>query len=926
MKLTSKRHWLERLLALRSGDLGLGLLFFSYYFLVISAYTSGLVARDSLFLAHYRATQLPYVDIGCALLVGALMAAYIPLTRRAGMCNSLVGSLAIFAGCAAFFGWAAHYHHEWKWLYPALYVWVGVFGALATAQVWTLANCFLTTREAKRLFGLIGGGGILGGIFSGFYANAVSKHYGTESLLMTITFFLAVSPLLVIVIWSKRKKQPTQAQEAEEPLPRQGPRNLLEGFRMVRNSPHLRAIAILIGLSSIVTTAAGWQFKAIAKEYLVEKDALAAFFGAFYGCTGILSLLMQVLLTSRFLRHFGLGVALFALPITLMGGSVGMLVWGTLWAATMLNGSNKVLRYSIDSSAMQLLYLPVPNTIKMQVKTFIDSVMWRLGDGLAGLTLLIFATFLHFTPSQVSWIVLVLLGLWITTAYRARRQYVTTLREGIQQYRMASDPKTDGKAGPSLSSIMQTNLRSADPQEVLSAMNQLETTIQPKTPLLVRGLLDHPSKDVRQKALSILGSAGDKVALPQVQHLLEDENIDVRGKALSFLGHLAPVDPLACVHDLSLFPQSSIRAGIVSFLVNSREPQNVETARLMLDAMVREEGADGQKARLASARLLGSLPDYFEEQLRILLDDPEIEVESAAIKTVGKLRQRRFIPHLLQRLSDPRVQPVVIKALAKFGDGIVGTLSDYLSDHSLDVELRRSIPAVLVRIGTPEAARVLTESLLEGDTVLRLSIISSLNKLRRSRPEVELDASMIETVLAAEIMGHYRSYQILGTLGGQLEGGDIVGVNFRESINQEVERIFRLMQLLFPRHDLHSAYFGLQSNDLVVHDNALEFLDNILKPQVRRLLVPLLDSDVSTADRVRIANRVVGAKVESRDEAVQALMHSQDPWLESRGAYAIGALGIKSLEPELDKHLDDSDALLQEAARQAKARLSTRSS
>ncbi|HVN81625.1 MAG TPA: HEAT repeat domain-containing protein, partial [Terriglobia bacterium] len=333
-----------------------------------------------------------------------------------------------------------------------------------------------------------------------------------------------------------------------------------------------------------------------------------------------------------------------------------------------------------------------------------------------------------------------------------------------------------------------------------------------------------------------------------------------------------------------------------------------------------------QKTRLAAARLLGSLPDCFEQQLRILLDDPEIEVESAAIKTVGKLRQRRFIPHLLRRLSDPQIQPAVIKALAKFEDGIVGTLSDYLSDHSTDIELRRSIPAVLVRIGTQEAARVLTESLLEGDTVLRLRIISSLNKLRRLHPEVDLDSSMIETVLAAEIMGHYRSYQILGTLGGHSECGDIAAVGFRESMNQEVERIFRLMQLLTPRHDLHSAYFGLQSKDPVVHDNALEFLDNILKPQVRKLLVPLLDSDVSLADRVRLANRVVGAKVESKEEAVQALMHSQDPWLESRGAYAIGALHIKSLEPELDKHLNDSDPLLQEAARQAKARLSESSS
>jgi len=227
----------------------------------------------------------------------------------------------------------------------------------------------------------------------------------------------------------------------------------------------------------------------------------------------------------------------------------------------------------------------------------------------------------------------------------------------------------------------------------------------------------------------------------------------------------------------------------------------------------------------------------------------------------------------------------------------------------------------LGRIGTAAAARALEEHLLEGDTTLRFRVISSLNKSRQLHPEVELDTQMIETALAAEILGHYRSYQILGTLGRELDGQQEMARALKVSIEQEVERIFRLLGLLLPQYDFHSAYVGLQSRSPVVHDNALEFLDNVLKPPLRNVLVPLIDSEVSLGERVQLANRLVGAKVESREEAVAVLLGSTDPWLKSCGAYAVGTLGLKSFERELDTCLDHPDPLLRETARQAKLRL-----
>jgi hypothetical protein len=304
-----------------------------------------------------------------------------------------------------------------------------------------------------------------------------------------------------------------------------------------------------------------------------------------------------------------------------------------------------------------------------------------------------------------------------------------------------------------------------------------------------------------------------------------------------------------------------------------------------------------------------------------LLADPDPLIVKEAIHSVGKLRKRRLVPDLMDRLAHHELRDEVAKALAQFGDTIIGAMRDHLGDSSVSIEARREIPAIMVEIGTPAAASVLMDHLLESDTNLRFRIIVALNKLRRLHSEIEIDSQTLETVLAAEILGHYRSYQILDKLGIAANGENPVTSALTESIQQELERIFRLLGLLYPHLDIHTAYLGLQSKNVSLHDNTLEFLDNVLKPQLREMLVPLLDVKVTVHERAHLAQRIMHTKVETQEQAVAALVASDDPWLQSCGAHAIGAFGIKSLESELDRCLSNADPLLRETARLAKMRL-----
>jgi AAA family ATP:ADP antiporter len=914
----------ERFLSLQRGDLSRVILLFLYLFLVIASYVIGKAARDALFLDEFKAIQLPIADIIIALLVGFIVAGYVRIGRHLSLRDLLMGCLACFGANSIFFWWLAHFH-DWKWTYPIIYIWVGMFGVLAPAQVWTLANYVLTTREAKRLFGYVGGGAILGWIFGGYVTKVFANWAGTESLLLAMAATFVVCAFLVYLIWRQKEKASVLEEEGrpEGHAASEGGQSILQSLRLVASSTYLRAIAAVICISSFVTTLAGWQFKAIAKQFFPQKDALTAFFGEFNFYAGILAFVVQLLFTSRILRRFGIGPALFIVPISLLMGSVGVFVWFGLAAAIFLKGSDQVLRYSIDKPTVELLYLPVPPNIKIQVKSFIDTVIWRLGDGLAGVSVLGFSVLLLLEkhPENAALINIMLITLWLAAAWVARRQYVATLRDCIQKHRFDAERAIAPVLDRSTLDIFAANLEPTDPEKIIYALSLFEVGSQQAAHPAVRGLLNHPSPEVRRKALSILSSARDTRVIPIVEELLRDPDLGVRTEALMFLTHNSHIDPLKKIEELGDFPDFSIRSALVAFLARPGEAQNLVAAKILFDQMVKETGPDSARTRLEAARLISVLPDEFDEQLRVLLTDPDLDVIRAAIRAVGALRKRRFALRVIDRLGDPELNEDAVAALEQFGDRIVGTLRDYLGDALVPIEARREIPSILAKIQTPACARVLTDFLLESDNILRFRVISALNKLRRDHPEYAVDTQMVETVLAAEIMGHYRSYQILGTLGAELASDEPVAKALRESMTQETERIFRLLGLLFPQHDLHSAYYGLQSRDHAVHDNALEFIDNILKPQLRQILVPVLDSDVAIEDRIKIANKLVGASVEQREQAVAALVYSSDPWLKSCGAYAIGSLGIKSLEQALEECLTHEDPLLRETARQAKLRL-----
>lgn len=133
-----------------------------------------------------------------------------------------------------------------------------------------------------------------------------------------------------------------------------------------------------------------YQFSAIASYVITDEDRLTAFFGFWLSNLSIASLVVQLFLTTRILKTFGVATTLFFLPIGILIGSVTILIAPALWAAVLLKISDGGFKQSINKAGIELLALPVPPEIKNQAKAFIDVFVDSFATGVGGILLLIF--------------------------------------------------------------------------------------------------------------------------------------------------------------------------------------------------------------------------------------------------------------------------------------------------------------------------------------------------------------------------------------------------------------------------------------------------------------------------------------------------------------------------------------------------------
>jgi AAA family ATP:ADP antiporter len=238
---------LRPVVQLRDGESTTALLMFLYSFLCMTSYNIIKPITRSEFIASQGADNLPYVQFTAGVLIGFIMQGYtrvmravprrriIPVTQT-GMAVLLVAFWFLFTTIGQ------------DWIAVGFYVLGLILAVLLISQFWTLANDIYDPRQAKRIFGFIGGGSSLGGATGAALTAYLVETIGAKNMLLVSAAIMAVC--VGIVMFVLRRERAAGTSDATKTGEEEGT-GAGEAIALLKSSRHLQVIAMVIAFAAI---------------------------------------------------------------------------------------------------------------------------------------------------------------------------------------------------------------------------------------------------------------------------------------------------------------------------------------------------------------------------------------------------------------------------------------------------------------------------------------------------------------------------------------------------------------------------------------------------------------------------------------------------------------------------------------------------
>jgi AAA family ATP:ADP antiporter len=292
---------------------------------------------------------------------------FIPISYRFFAANILVfAALLYFADSA-----------QTIWIGRAFFIWISIFNLFVVSVFWALIVDIFSTEQGKRLFGFISAGATIGAIAGSGLTASLARS-------VPVTFLLIGSVLLLeVAVYATRHLSRLAGTLHAEPASAADQAiggNVLAGITHPFKSAYLLNVGVFILLFGITATFLYFQQAIIVAQNFADRGAQTAFFATIDLLVNCLTLVVELFLTGRILRYFGVGRALAFLPVLTLFGFATLAFVPALGALVAFQVLRRSSDYAIARPAREVLYTVVPREDRYKAKNFIDTVVYRGGD------------------------------------------------------------------------------------------------------------------------------------------------------------------------------------------------------------------------------------------------------------------------------------------------------------------------------------------------------------------------------------------------------------------------------------------------------------------------------------------------------------------------------------------------------------------
>lgn len=280
---------------------------------------------------------------------------------------------------------------QYIWIGRVFFIWTSVFNLFVVSVFWALMVDVFDTGQSKRLFGFIAAGATLGGIVGSSLTASLAKQIPAAYLLVVSAGLLEAGVYCVRRLSRLSDALSRRPAERGDVAPIGG--SVLAGVGHALKSPYLINVSLFLLLFAVTSTFLYFQQAGIAKRYFADRGARTAFFARIDLWVSLLTLGAQLFITGRLLRWIGVGLTLALLPLLSIVGFATLAWMPTIAVLVAYQVLRRAGNFSFARPAREVLFTVVPREDKYKAKSFIDTVIYRLGDQVgawsyAGLSLL----------------------------------------------------------------------------------------------------------------------------------------------------------------------------------------------------------------------------------------------------------------------------------------------------------------------------------------------------------------------------------------------------------------------------------------------------------------------------------------------------------------------------------------------------------
>jgi AAA family ATP:ADP antiporter len=865
-------------------------------FVIMAGHTVLETARDSLFLQRLPIQQLPFTYLAIA--VTAIFAADLNGRVRKSLDSRRALALTLLIAAAGTFGFSQLFKMHMDLAPHALYVWVAVAATLATGLFWLMLSELFTVADAKRYYATISAGGVLGAMVGGAIARFAAMAWGDSSLLFVGGGFFVTAAVMTMSACVPRDRS-TLPDPIPAPMSREvrGP-----ALRDLRSERYLRRLLWLTLAATVVATLVDYNFKAEVARALAP-NSLGQFFGTFNAVLNAVALLAQFALAPQLLTNLGVGRSLRVLPRLLAHASATGLFLPGLASAISVRGTDGSLRYSLQRTAAEVLYLPLPAQARARWKMIVDALGQRGGQALA--SLLILACITVALPGWVMSVSICVLSIgWLLLASTMEPQYLALFRAKIKAGAVetrADVPELDLHALESLVAA----LGSAEDDEVLASIDLLAE--YNKARVIPSLLLFHPSRVVVLRALEVFMASDRKDFAGPARRLLERDDDEIRAAAMLALAHQLPKDALR--RELSEpLPIAARAAVLVSILAQGLDEDGSCTSEI--ERGCAPDAPTGTRLAFARAfritRFNGATPHLVQLAKSA---PPELALEVAC--AMRESPDPAFIPALLGMLAIGRARNSARDALVAIGPEALAELRIASADLTLPRRIRAHFPRSISRFDSPAATELLLERLdLEPDGWVRFKIIRGLGGLRRHiQARVHSRRLFEHARRTLRRAVHFKSFRLATeqdqarTDSAKTKGAELLLAALYDKEQHAIDRAVRLIGLLHKADVIHNIRQALAGNSFQLRAESLELLVHRVPTDIAQALLSLLDETVSEARRLARAADALDYPVPtaSYEERLALLLDDDSEAVRTVAAYHVGELRLHTLHDPFSK-------------------------